>query len=92
MRQARNCDGEGPRLHFPHDPDLRMCPRAHYPAEAWDALNAWWRWKTLSDLPFPGSLDDQPEYVAEILETLEVHHTEALNDRAKKAAAERGAK
>lgn len=61
-RRLRNCDGDtNPSA------KLRSCPWASVDDWTWMAVGWWLTWHSHSQLPFPGTLADQPAYVEEIL-------------------------
>jgi hypothetical protein len=72
----RNCEGRadlrGP--YFDWAPELRQCPWTKIEQEAWELVGLWKEWSTIGSLPFPGELDDQPQWVAELLTIAETHH------------------
>jgi hypothetical protein len=49
-------------------PELRRCPWSQITSEAWQAFLWWSDWRSSSILPFPGTMAEQPHFVAEAIQ------------------------
>ena len=75
MCRRRNCYGDseyGEHLLFPFAPDLRKCPRSVVTEAALDWVAHFLRWQNYGLFPYPGEAAQQPLYVFEAFDAVQL--------------------
>lgn len=88
MREARNCNGKNKLsvLFFEWAPKLTRCPWSVVDLESRAYFDVWFRWKVFGVLPYPGDLLDQPCYLWQAIELIELLAKKREQDELKAAS------